>query len=250
MQRQIGNYRMTALASVAALLSISAQAQESAPVAPVEMFYCDFREDKDMDDLLEVAEEFAEWAAEVNSYAAWIVTPQFRTTETSWQVGWLGSWPSGEAMGLAMDGWRAEGGELAEDFDEVISCAGHGLASSVTIHAPEGPPDDGVVWFMSCELEGDATRGDAIEAYRVYSEALRDAGINRMEWAFVPSAGGGEMDFDHYHVAAWHSYAELGEDYDFYFNGPGKDVMATDGVVSCDLPRVYDARLVVRPSAD
>lgn len=236
-------------AFIAACTVIPAMAQESAPIVPVEMFYCDFREGKAMKDLTAVASDFAKWAKKRGDYSAWIITPQFRTTEATWEVGWLGSWTSGAGMGAGIDAYRAEGGKLAAAFDEVITCSGHGLASSMEIHAPSGPPDDGLVWFSSCSLDEDASMADALKAHGQYSAAMRDMGATGgSSWAFVPTLGGGSPDFDYYHVSAWTRYADFGKGYDLYFNGGGLAAMeeATDDVVSCDAPRIYDARLVVR----
>ncbi|KGE04629.1 hypothetical protein [Pseudohaliea rubra] len=241
-----------ALAALASLLALPAAAQDAAPIQPVEMFYCDFRDDAAMKDLTRVAADFAKWAEKRGDYSAWILTPQFRTTEATWQVGWLGSWTSGAAMGSGLDAYQAEGGELAAAFDEVITCSGHGLASSMEIHAPKGPPDNGAVWFSSCSLEGDATIADAMKAHAAYATGMREKGADATQsWAFVPTLGGGEPDFDYYHVAAWEKYADFGRGYDSYFNGGGMAIMqeATAGVVDCDPPRIYDARLVVKAAA-
>lgn len=241
------------LAVLTMAIALPALAQEEAPaVAPVEMFYCDFREGADMDDLKGVAKDFAGWAEKSDNYSAWILTPQFRTNGETWEVGWMGSWPSGTAMGAGMDAYQAEGGKLAAAFDEVITCSGHGLASAMAVHAPKGPGDNGPVWFSSCELEDDATIADAMEAHGQYSTAMRGMGVDdTMSWAFLPTLGGGDVDFDYWHVVAWESYADFGKAYDAYFNNGGQEAMqeATGGVVSCDLPRIYDARLVVKPAS-
>jgi hypothetical protein len=236
-------------AAVAAFTVMPAMAQDTAPIVPVEMFYCDLREGAEMSDLKAVAADFAKWAKKRGDYSAWIITPQFRTTEATWQVGWLGSWTSGAGMGAGIDAYRAEGGKLAAAFDEVITCSGHGLASSMEIHAPNGPPDNGLVWFSSCSLEDGASMADAMKAHGRYAAAMRDKGAEGgSSWAFVPTLGGGSPDFDYYHVAAWSRYADFGKGYDIYFNGGGMAVMeeATAGVVSCDTPRIYDAQLVVK----
>jgi len=72
-------------AAAAALVTLPAMAQEAAPIAPVEMFYCDLRDGAEMSDLKAVAADFAKWAKKRGDYSAWIITPQFRTTEATWQ---------------------------------------------------------------------------------------------------------------------------------------------------------------------
>jgi hypothetical protein len=234
--------------AVASLLAFPAVAQEMPPVAPVHMLYCDLVDGKDMDDVMEVAGEFAEYV-EGGPYSAWILTPQFRATEATWQVGWLGSWPNGASMGEGMDGWLTNGGEMASEIAEVMDCKYQALASSMTIHAPDGPPDNGVVSFSSCTLEDEATMADGVAAMGTYDAAMLEMADNgAMSWAFIPTLGMGEVDFDFYHVKAWHKYADFGKGYDAYFNGGGWQAAAdaSEGVVSCDTPRVYDAHLVVK----
>ena len=98
------------LAIVAVLCSLSAgwaktvlaqQAEDKG--VPVEFFGCTYQDGKGLADLTKVADKFSKWSDKNDSgYSAWILTPQF-ATNLGLDVGWLGAWPSGEAMGKGMD---------------------------------------------------------------------------------------------------------------------------------------------------
>jgi hypothetical protein len=215
---------------------------------PVELFACEWREGKGMDDLLEVAEGFKQWADEHDSgYSAWVITPQFLASENPLQVGWIGAWTSGDDMGKGMDAWRSEGREAAAAFDKVVDCSSaHALMASYQVHAPEGPPEDGIVWFSSCTLAEGSKLERAIEAHGKTAAMMQEMGGKASSWVFVPALGAGDIDFDYYSVVSHDSYADLGSNFERYFNqGAGMKASANlQGVASCDSPRLYDAHQI------
>jgi hypothetical protein len=115
--------------------------------------------------------------------------------------------------------------------------------SSLPIHAPDGPPDDGLVMFASCSLEDGATHEAAIKAHGKASAAMRGKGMEANSWLFYPGLGMGDVDFDYYLVSTFKDYPALGNTFEVYNNKGGwQDRMAAmKGVTSCDSPRVYDA---------
>jgi len=82
-----------------------ALAQEAgAAPAPVEAFYCNYQDGKDMDDLMKVAQRFIKGADNGHAdYSAWILTPQFGQLADVPEVLWLGSNSSGDMMGKGLD---------------------------------------------------------------------------------------------------------------------------------------------------
>ncbi|MDA8752632.1 hypothetical protein N9M39_00565 [Halieaceae bacterium] len=234
------------------------QSQErAAGAAPVEMFICRWQEGKDMDDLRKVVSSFNKWADKHDAaYTAWTITPQFRSVSSPddvFHVGWIGAWPDGASMGGGMDAWMSEGGDVAASMAEVVDCSSaHMLAASYVVSAPDGPPDNGIVWFSSCTLEEGATLKDALAAHSKVSADMKAMGSKSSTWAFVPTLGAGDIEFDYYQVVAHDSYADLGANFDRWFNGGAgaKARAAMDGVASCDSPRLYDAALMRDGSQD
>ncbi len=218
-------------------------------LGPVEMFTCKFQDGKDMSDLDKVTAKFNKWADKHDhGYSAWVITPQFRALEDGFDVGWIGSWPDGNAMGKGIDTWMADPDQsVSAEFDSVVDCSNsHVLMSSLALSAPEGPPNDGLVMFSSCTVDEDSNHEAAIAAHRKAGKAMRDKGMQMNAWIFYPSLGPGKMDFDYYLVSSFKNYAALGKGFEVYNNGGGwmERQKALDGVVSCDVPRVYDSKRI------
>ena len=170
-------------------------AQDATGPSPVEAFFCNMQEGKTMDDLLKVAGKFSKWADKNDpDYSAWILTPRFGELAQLPQVVWLGSNPNGESMGKALDKWVATGNELQEEFNSVMNCAGHGLASSVEINAPDGPPGDGVVMFVQCSIAEGSNWEKAIGAHTKYAKAMRSLGAKGSKQITTPLSSARRTD--------------------------------------------------------
>lgn len=216
-------------------------------VAPVELFACTFKEGKGHADLAKVNEKFAKWSRKNDrGYSSWTITPQFRSNDGEFDVGWIGSWQAGSAMGKGLDSWMKDSDGLGEAYGEVIDCS-HSLVSSVAVNAPAGPPNDGVVWFSSCTLNEGKNHKQAFEAHKKMSAGMRQLGAKGQSWLMYPVFGFSDIEFDYYSVVTFNNYEELGEAWHQWTNGKGFEKHGADlmSVVTCDSPRVYDARLIV-----
>ena len=132
------------------------------------------------------------------------------------------------------------GGELLDDYEATIDC-NRGLAASVEVNAPNGPPENGVVWFSSCTVSEGSTQADAFEAHSSVAAALREMGGKAQSWLFYPSLGFGDLPFDYYSVVTFNSMSELGEGWEMYYNKGGWQKAAENEAADCDSPRVYSA---------
>ena len=227
-----------------------AWAQDGGGADPVEAFYCNLRDGKTMEDVMDVAEDFDDWSDDNDSdYSAWVLTPQFALGALTPDFIWLGAWTDFTNMGTGIDTWRKEGGDLAEAFDEASDCsAGHVLASSVEIGLQDGPPGDGVVMFSQCNVAEGSDRMAAIKAHKGVSKMMAGKGAKASSWVFFPLLGGGEVEYDYLSVLAFNSWTDYGDGFERYLNGGGwqKAREITDGVTSCgDVPpTVWDVKLV------
>jgi hypothetical protein len=203
-----------------------------------------------MKDLMQVAQRFSKWADKNDpDYSAWILTPRFAQFGEAPQVVWLGSNPSGNAMGKALDAWRATGDDIQNAFNSVMACGGHSVASSVEINVPDGPPGDGVVMFTQCSIADGSDWRKAIEAHKKYSAAMRALGAKNSNWMFFPMIGGTtDRGFDYWGVSTFKSWTDFFAAYELYVNGGGwkKGMEALNGVASCEegSPSVWDVKLV------
>ena len=243
---------VTGLLAAAVFSSFAVQAQEQARAQPVEMYVCSWQEGKGPGDLKKVTDKFSNWADKNGpGYNAWTITPNFRSIPDGdgFDIGWIGSWADHKEMGSTLDNWATGGGDLQEAFNDVIDCSNsHVLMASVAVNAPDGPPDDGLVMFSSCKVDEDSNHEAAFAAHKKAAGAMREKGMNASgSWLFYPSLGpGGESKFDYYLVATWPNYAALSQTFEAFHNKGGWKArqQAFKGVVSCDTPRLYDARVV------
>lgn len=250
----MNRYLTTACTFLAALMpwmqSAQAQTPAATPPAPIEAFYCTMQPGKSMKDVMQVAQRFSKWADKnQNEYSAWILTPQFAQFDEVPQLIWLGSSPSGGPFGKGLDAWQASGGDIQKDFDDVMACDGHALASSVEINAPDGSPGDGVVMFTECSIAQGSDWQKAIGAHKKYSAAMRSLGAKNSNWMFFPMLGGREdMDFDYWGVATFDNWEAYFSAYEIYVNGGGwkKGMEIMNGVASCSqgTASVWDVKLV------
>ncbi|TDG12720.1 hypothetical protein E2F43_14180 [Seongchinamella unica] len=233
------------LGACSLLLGQAATAQDDGAVVPVEWFSCNFRDGKDLEDLDKVNARFNKWADKNDSgYSAWLMFPNLHSG-VEFDLGWLGSWPSGADFGKGMDAFM-QSPELMDAFNEVVDCSiGHGMASSAVINAPDGPPDNGVVIFSSCTHKEGKSFDDSFGAHKAMSEAMQGMGSKGASWLFYPGLGS-NVDFDYWQVIAFKNYSDLGLTTEMYTNGGGwkKAAEILGPVVSCGGTSVWDARLV------
>jgi hypothetical protein len=216
---------------------------ENPKATPVDFRACNFRSGKSMADLDLVAAKFRQYANKNDfSYSAWILMPQYHNGAT-FDVGWLGAWPDGEAFGVSMESWRKTGRGLQAEFDQVIDCSGrHEMAGSWPINAPEGTPVDGVLMFYQCTLIDGKTLPEAYAAHLEAGTAMKALGSLAFSWFYQPVIGAGDIDHDYYHVVGFHRYSDMGATMEMYANGGGrqKQLEFLSSVATCETPTLFD----------
>lgn len=225
--------------------AVAQQAMDKA--APVEFFACNWQEGKGMSDLQKVGKKFSKWADKHDmKYSAWILTPQFTAADLGFDVGWLGGWTDGNAFGKGQDAWNASGRELAGDFDEVMDCVSHEMASSAVVNAPKGPPGNGVVMFSECTLQPGKMHTEALEGHRKVGAMMKGMGSPASSWVFFPGMGSGDIDFNYWSVIAFQNYTDMGAGTEIYINGGGwEKAMGIMAPLSrCKSPSVFDVQVV------
>ncbi|MBT8101052.1 MAG: hypothetical protein KJO82_14955 [Gammaproteobacteria bacterium] len=109
---------------------------------PVETFTCKFKDGADHDDLNDVIEEWNTYMDDegVDNYFAATVQPHY-VGEFAFDIGWLGAWADGNAMGAGTDNWLSTGGELNAKFLSVLDCQSHTNFASVNLKPPKDDDD-------------------------------------------------------------------------------------------------------------
>jgi len=219
-------------------------AEQAVGANPVDFRACNFREGKDELDLAPLLVKFRNYANQKDvGYAAWILKPELHSS-ADFDFGWLGSWPDGVAYGTSMERWKKDGKALAREFNTVVDCgAGHELAMSRPINAPDGTPEDGVLLFYACQLNEGQTLKTAYKAQLEFGQAMKANGSLSVSWMYTPAAGAGAEAPDYYHVVGFYRYSDLGDTMELFVNRGGVELRQRiiGPVASCLTPNVYDA---------
>jgi len=234
-----------------------AQDQQNPKFVPIEMYTCQYNKGKGSKDLQRVVDKWNKWTDENDStpYTAWLLTPFIFDSSNNFDVGWIGAWPDGNAMGTSLATWLEKGGNLQGEFDRVIDCSSHATAASVMIKPPGGdwPGETGMTVFADCNIAEGKTVQDAMAAHNEWVKHLNDNGSKAGLWVFWPGFGSNEkgddigpsgISYDYKIVGAHPDMRSIGADWESFTNGGGwrKAQELTNGVLQCDSPRVYSSK--------
>lgn len=230
--------------------------QEARRFVPVETFTCNYRAGKGPADLDKVIGNWNEWmdANGAEDYFAMTLTPHY-FGENTFDVGWLGSWPSGDAMGRGTDMWMSKGSEIGQQFDEVLECNSHSNFATTELKSPgEGPaPDTLVLAFSDCTGPEDPEKWeDLFNGVDAWSQYQTETGYHEGTWMMFPVYGSGDMEFDFKMVSGWDNHTQNGQDYQRYGDQQDWDKHGelVGGLMDCDVARVYDAKVLRRPAQE
>lgn len=226
-------------------------------IVPVETWTCDFRDGKNMNDLKAFTEDFNAWldGEEYQDYFAALVVPHY-FGEKMFDVGWLGAWRDGNAMGSGIDLWQADGGELAAKFASIVDCGSHTQFGSMRMRAaPEDDgPDDGqfVPTFTNCSVKEGRNFEEVMAAMKTWAEYQDEHDFNASEWMMFPIHGESNTDYDLKFVTGFSDHAERGADFELMGNGGHwvKNSEIFDGLLDCDVSRVYDGYTIRNMAGD
>jgi len=232
----------------ALLYSTQASAQDAAQqptLNPAEIFTCNYNKGKGRSDLDKVVKQWNSWADKTDSapYNAWLLTPVFFGPEITFDVAWLGAWPTYEDMGINLQNWQQKGAKVSQEFDKVISCDSHGSMASMPMQELGKDTGSALVRFMDCKVDGGSDMEASIVAHRKFGAFMDTKGSKTEAWMFFPGMGAGDIDYDYKLVLANASYPSLALDSDIISNKGGwmEAAKTFGGNTTCDSPRLYQA---------
>ena len=242
--------RRLILAAVTALFTLCAGAsvvfaQDGGPPSfrPVEMWVCNYKEDKDADDFGDAMEKLAESEGEQN-YAAWTLSPFFVNPNQDFDVLFLGAWGSGTAMGEAYAHYFAAGSDAQEAWNEAVDCPASIMYASYEIQpVPESTDGDGtfVLSVADCKVGHGVTNGQAMGALERFNDYAVANGSTVATFAWFPVWGAGESEFSFKLAQAFAGVEHLGNTFQWFVDTAAYNVNddMTAGIVDCDAPRIY-----------
>jgi len=244
-------FRKAAALAAAAILTaapaVNAQVSEDGmgKMVPVELYACTFNDGQDMGDLDKAVTRWNKYMDDndIDSYAAWTLTPVFYGPEQDFDFIWMGAWADGNAMGTGSDMWMNEGGDVAAGFNAVADCNAHLLLSSAQYKAPAGggTPGSSILRMTNCSMKHSTRYADVMSAEIEWADYMTENGSGAGTWHWFPQLGGGDSGFDYKIVNAYANFAAFGKDWEHSANGGGRE--ESEGLFGdlddCDDARVY-----------
>lgn len=253
--------RVLAIASSFVLItgSYSAVAQEEKEeagngISPVEIFVCNYNDGKGPDDMAAATKGWNKWADKrgVDDYFAMTMTPYYYGDDT-FDVAWLGSSQTAEALGALQETYIAEGGKEAEAFADAVSCQAHANFATLMVQAPPDreSPDQLTLAFSDCNLVDGVSLDDMFTGLEEWVAYMKENAYESGSWIMFPAYGGGGEKFDFKMVSGWDDLASMGRDYDKYGAAGWEHHSKMMGnKLSCDASRVYRGNVVRRPTEE
>lgn len=219
------------------------------PARPVETYTCKYNDGKSRADLNKVIAEWNAWMDKqgAKDYFAAVITPYY-SGDFAFDVGWLGSWPDGKAMGKGHDMWVSKGADMRAKFSAVLNCSSHSNFVSLNVKQPPKPDpsdDDAVVTFSNCSIKDGKTFDDLMAAQQAWNTYADANGFTGGAWVMFPLFGESDNDYDFKFVESSPDFTTFGADYQRMSDGAwqkGEELF--EPVVDCDHGRVYTARVV------
>jgi len=217
---------------------------------PIEIYACNFHDGKGPADLNAVTAKWNEWMDDegVTDYFAALMYPNF-ASDLGFDVGWIGGWEDGNAMGTGADRWMSHGGKLRAEFAEVVECPSHMLFASARMKDPADNGDDDktfVLSFSNCSIEDGKTFDDVQAAQKEWNAYADQHGIVGGSWYFWPVWGeSADADYDFKAVGASPNYTTVGGNFQLMADGHWrKSQEIWDGMLDCDSSRIYTGYMI------
>lgn len=237
------------MAACTLLVGISSTfAQDGPPqFRPVEMWVCNFNNGKDQGDMDKVYEDIVAEAGD-SAYSAFQLNSYFRVNQ-EFDFIYLGAWADGSTMGASLGGEMAGDSDAGEGWEETVTCPASLMYASTWINQP-GTGDgsgDFVLSIADCNVAHGNSNAQALGALRRYSDYAKANGSDVGTVVWFPAFGGGATEFD-FKVANVYSDAQhFGDSMQWFTENQAYIARSnmTEGIVSCDSPRVYGGRTIM-----
>jgi len=170
-------------------------------------------------------------------------------------VGWIGVWPDGNAMGAGTDLWITEGGEVGAGFFEVLDCTSHSNFVSLKVKSEPQNEDESdnsfVASFSNCSLEEGKTFDEFMAAHNAWNTYADENGFVNSAWVWWPIFGESNNDYDFKYVSGASDHTTFGANYQLFSDGHWqKRSELFKDLLDCDISRVYDGTTVRRMADD
>lgn len=213
--------------------------------SPLEIHACSFKDGKDSEDLDRVNARWNAWADKQgrDSYWAFMLRPMYHSSEIDFDFAWVGGWADGVSMGADLEYWLENGSDISEAYRNIIDCNITTMFAMMVLSPSPDPWRSGPVEFSNCTLKEGRTFEETTAAMAQWVAFEKEHGIDSGHFMLFPAYGeNSEAEYDFKWVAEY-SYAQFGENFDFYGTGGGwrKARELLERLMDCDSARVYHA---------
>lgn len=246
---------VAALCSILAMNTAAAQDGSEPPsFSPLELFVCNYRDGQDQGDFDKAVEELQDWQnANGDPYSAWRLFPYYTGPNLNPDFVYIGSWPSGSAMGTDMQKFMASGADANETWNEAVECNVSGMFASHNVKAPPENVDAGnfTLTVADCKVAHHRSTGDAIAAMRRWGSFRADNDSPGGMWLWIPvyggNGGGDGEDLAFKVVHGFSGFESLGNYWSWYVDNMAYEKWGdlTDGLLSCDTARLYTGETLI-----
>jgi hypothetical protein len=212
---------------------------------PIEIWACNFEDGKGPEDLSAVIAKWNEYLDNegATDYFAALMYPNYHN-DIGFDVGWIGGWRDGNAMGAGTDMWLGSDSGLREEFDAVVDCPTHTLFASARMRDPgESGEDDNtfVLSFSNCSVAEGKTMDDVSAAQEAWNAYADENGFTGGVWYMWPVWGEAQdADYGFKIVGSASSYTALGANFQLMADGHWrKRNEIWGGALDCDSSRIY-----------
>ena len=219
-------------------------------LTPIELQLCSYRAGQDQADYDKAVDKMSQWmdANDAEPYAAWRLQSLFTGTRTGFDFIYIGAWTSGTSMGKDMTQYFATAGDAIAAANKAADCGNSQMYTSLNVKESDGDGRGEFVLTVSdCNVADGRTTRDAIGALREYG-AYRDAtGSPGGMWAWFPTYGDGDADFNFKLASSYSSLEAFGNYFQWNRDTQGyiKRSELFDGLLSCDVARAYTGDTLV-----
>ena len=217
---------------------------------------CQFADGKDMDDVMNVLDEWNEYGDENFSepFSAWVMTPVYMSNaDFDLDFVFLGFADSLSSIGKAEDEFRKGGQRIGEKWERVTDCSGMSLNMNVEARSPKNDWVEGGINYtmiQSCSFKDGKSANDLQANDAVWNQYLDESGFEGGYWRWWPETGSPtNTDYDYLLAVDFSSIEQYGASRDNRLQA----MMAgtrPDEIHECNTPRLYESTNIRLRQAD
>jgi hypothetical protein len=126
----------------------------------------------------------------------------------------------------------------------------------MVVNTPEGDDDDEgdddfVLSFSNCSIKEGHDFDEYLAASKEWDQYAKEVGIEGTGWVWFPVAGEADNDYGFKLVIAIDDYTQMGANWQKFLDGHWrKSSELFDEISDCDIPRIYNGKMIRRRADD